>query len=200
MTHQSPVSPEPLQTAPTGPAKDAPSDGDPDFPILKEIYTHVHKEMTDFRSVAFRMATVYLTFISAFVGWWATNPEKLSNQAWLIWVGLLGTIFMLVYLVALEIFFLDTAKVINKIERLWGAFEADRFRKSEPLQKLWAIHKKRETILLPKRWEDFGTWRWGEPVFRYTQFLLVLMIVVFGWLFYSYFDHTVVPLLKWWRS
>lgn len=169
-----------------------------EFAILKELYTHVHKEMMDFRTVGLSAATLYATFTAAVFGWLlsasGSSPRPTGNFVSLTTIGLIVTIFMGFYFWRVGVFFRDAAGVINKIETLWGAFAQNRFGPQDRLEQLWKRHE-RTTILFPERWEDFGTRKWWEPIFLYTKILLFLVGVSFATLLLQFSPH-VGPMIR----
>jgi hypothetical protein len=157
------------------------------FAILKEIYTHVHSEMMDFRSAGLRATTIYATFVAGVLGWMLAERRATGSFVSLSLIGFAVTLYMWFYFIRVEMFFSDAAEVINKIEKLWGAFKENHFApqgNQGNLEELWGLHE-RKTILFPKRWQYFGTPTWGEPIFLYTKILLGGMFVIFAVLILS---------------
>lgn len=139
---------------------------DKKFDVIGRVYSSTMSELNQFRTTAGRILFWSSGASMATVGWVVSNSENFNSQERFI-IGIAIITFLIVASVItrhIEFYFLDVARVINKIDKIHKSFDQDIYIKNDSL--------------LPKKWKDFGTDEWKEPIFKKAQLMYILMGIV----------------------
>lgn len=149
--------------------KEAVDDDYDKFNSIKMIYDSVNKDMIEWRDTTYKLSVLYVTFTSAVVAWiYTRSPEVDELRSLFIVAGMsIITAFVSGFIRRLEVYFGESASVINRCQYILGAYTDSHFsRDYGPFG---------TTKLLPDKWLEFGRAGWKEPIFAFCNRLIWIM-------------------------
>ncbi|MDT0596105.1 hypothetical protein [Glaciecola petra] len=152
---------------------DVHSDNNESKKALSQIYDNIQDRLKEFRTLMTKLLFGFMSVSAVLIGLIVKYAESFDFQARLVLgFGFFLLIVFFIYMTRkLEIYFLEVAGVVHKIDNIYGVFEVNVYAKG--------------ATLFPDNWKNFGTSKWNEPIFKASYFGLIgvclfgLLVIIF---------------------
>ncbi|TKJ41206.1 hypothetical protein CEE37_05950 [candidate division LCP-89 bacterium B3_LCP] len=140
--------------------------------ILLKVYEFMFSEMQEFRAKMLRLVLAYNGVLIIMVGWlFNTQLDLTLDHKILLSIGVLTVLSItLIAIKTFKSYFLNIAKVINKIDHAVLLYEGGQYVEN--------------ATVFPDEWDTFGKKTWKEPVFdnsRLTIYVTTIFVLLLVW-------------------